>query len=190
MEKNKSPSQKAVSIARISDPRILREIPEIEETGKRKCMKCKEEYSLSTASSSLLTHLRKHETDQSNILTFPKMISPKVVAETERLHEDLLAWMVDADIPYSELDRPSFRRFVEHGKFSNGLPCSKTVRTTLLDRQYDSIKKKLIDKLKLAVGISLTTDLWSQREQSFMGLTVHFVSADLEVEHMLLSEFH
>lgn len=77
-----------------------------------------------------------------------------------------MAWMTDADIPFSELDRPSFRRFIAHGKFATDIPCAKTARTTILDQEYESIKSTVIASLKDALGISATTDIWTKREST------------------------
>lgn len=56
-----------------------------------------------------------------------------------------------------------------------------------LKDQYDEMKKRLTILLGKQKYICITTDVWSSRAQSYLGMTVHFINANFERESYVLS---
>jgi hypothetical protein len=62
-----------------------------------------------------------------------------------------------------------------------------TVSCTLHEK-VDGKKQLLSEKLKLAITVNLTVDIWSDRKMhAFFGMTVHYMSADHKLMSSLLS---
>lgn len=66
------------------------------------------------------------------------------------------------------------------------IPKTKTFMD-FLTKRYEEMRQKLIDVLQKQKYVCVTTDVWSSRAQSFLGMTVHFINDDFEHESYVLA---
>ncbi|KAG7410240.1 putative AC transposase [Fusarium oxysporum f. sp. raphani] len=109
-----------------------------------------------------------------------RLAIPKSKAE---LFKDLLLhWIVDADIAFSAVEHPDFRKLLgllNEELVDELLPRSGVTIRSWLEAEYRSQKELLRSKLAASLYKKhLTFDLWtSPQEYALLGVTVHFTDA-------------
>src|SRR3954454_17651163 len=93
--------------------------------------------------------------------------------------ESLVEWITIRDLPFSEVNAPSFRRMVCALNPDAKVPSADTVRRDIDKRLYDE-KGRIRVMLQDAPGrLSFAIDAWtSPTMQAFLGITVHWIDAD------------
>ena len=67
------------------------------------------------------------------------------------------------------------------------LPSRKHLSKTLLRNKYDRPKAVVIEHLTTVTTLSLTIDLWSNRQmRSYLGITAHYITGNWKLEHIVL----
>jgi len=101
--------------------------------------------------------------------------------------ESLVEWITIRDLPFSEVNAPSFRRMVCALNPDAKVPSADTVRRDIDKRLYDE-KGRIRVMLQDAPGrLSFAIDAWtSPTMQAFLGITVHWIDADWRMHSLLL----
>lgn len=103
-------------------------------------------------------------------------------SKAELFKELLLRWIVDADIPFSAVEHPDFRKLLgllNEELVDELLPRSGVTIRSWLEAEYRSQKELLRSKLAASLYKKhLTFDLWtSPQKYALLGVTVHFTDA-------------
>ena len=103
-------------------------------------------------------------------------------SKAELFKELLLRWIIDADISFSAVEHPDFRKLLgllNEELINELLPRSGVTIRSWLEAEYRSQKEVLRGKLAASsYRKHLTFDLWtSPQEYALLGITVHFTDA-------------
>ena len=80
-------------------------------------------------------------------------------------------------LPFSIVDDPTFKDFVNSLNVRYTVPSRKYLSKTAIPKKYNEMKMKVIRELKDCGSISLTTDAWSSNTMDpYLSLTAHFIS--------------
>lgn len=140
------------------------------------CNKCKKKFSAKSAS-----NIRRHINDcqdsvpskRSRTGDEPVLLS---TAEVDRFNSLLVTLFCKSLIPFFIVERPEFIEFVTALNPNYRLPTRATLAGSLLKKAYDDKKAEVLESLRKATCISLTTDCWtSVVQQGFISLTAHFI---------------
>ena len=108
---------------------------------------------------------------------------PKQVLVTNALVD----FVADDLIPLSVVESTRFKTLLGILDSQYQLPSCKHLSRVLLNKIYDSLKSRVVDQLKKTKTISLTIDLWSNRQmRSFLGITAHYISDQWQLESVVL----
>lgn len=90
---------------------------------------------------------------------------------------DALIMFIAGDIlPLSLVDSQNFRNFVEKLDPKYQIPSRKHLSTKVLNEKSSEVRNNLKEKLSKAKNVSLTIDLWSNKQMNaFMGITDPFI---------------
>ena len=89
--------------------------------------------------------------------------------------------------PLSIVQEEGFRALMDFAAPQYTLPCRQTLSNTLLRSRQEAITKNLSAALVNSPAVTLTMDLWSNRQmRSYIGITGHFVQ-DWELQSALLT---
>ena len=83
---------------------------------------------------------------------------------------------MDDTLPINIVEKTGFVRFIERC-LPFKIPSRKCIRDRLF-KKYFARKQKLKTVLSKIDYVSTTTDVWSSRRKSFLGVTVHWFGAD------------
>ncbi|XP_056022020.1 E3 SUMO-protein ligase ZBED1-like [Ostrea edulis] len=127
----------------------------------------------------LLTDLKKH-TKYSSDSTRAKALNRKVGVF---IAKDLR--------PLSIVDNKHFREFVTELDPRYSLPTRKHFSDKIIPQLYCETKEKVLNDIKKADSIALTTDSWTSRMcQSYVTITVHFMLSDWDMQSYVLQTRH
>ncbi|KAI8412315.1 hypothetical protein FOFC_08945 [Fusarium oxysporum] len=112
--------------------------------------------------------------------------------EAELFKELLLRWIVDADVPFSAVEHPDFRKLLglsNEELVDELLPRSGVTIRSWLEAEYRSQKELLRSQLTTSMYKKhLTFDLWtSPQKYALLGVAVHFTDALKRPETSLLA---
>nr|CAI5841850.1 unnamed protein product [Callosobruchus analis] len=126
----------------------------------------------------------KHEPSQAKLPFIPKSTN----IHTKKKFDSCLMELFAKDMqPFSIVHDQGFKNFVQLLNPSYQLPSRKYISNTLLPALYEekyNCVQKLVSDIQSA---TLTTDCWtSMNTESFIAVTVHFISEDLQAKSVLL----
>lgn len=94
--------------------------------------------------------------------------------------------IVSGNLPVNIVEQAWFKKFMQTVDQKFLVPGRRTV-VSMINRQYESKREILRQKLSSVDAVSLTMDMWSDRRmRSFLGATVHCLTADMQVQTYLL----
>ncbi|XP_056603707.1 E3 SUMO-protein ligase ZBED1-like [Triplophysa dalaica] len=104
--------------------------------------------------------------------------------------DEALVRMIACDFqPFSIVEDKGFKEYSHLLDPSYSLPSRKTLSKTVMPRLYDKLRGNLMDKIKSASAVCLTTDCWtSLTTESYMTVTCHFIE-DFQMTSYLLDCF-
>lgn len=76
-------------------------------------------------------------------------------------------------LPLHTVEKESFRELVQ-----GSVPCRKTLSVRLQDKSV-SMMSDLRNRLSEEIAVCTTADVWSCMKRSYLGVTAHWVAADL-----------
>ncbi|XP_055850488.1 E3 SUMO-protein ligase ZBED1-like [Episyrphus balteatus] len=116
---------------------------------------------------------------QQEITSF--MRRPISVSLTKQLDEQLTKTIVKQYYPFSMVEDTEFKEFVRMLCPTYQMPSRKTVSNSLIPRMFSETKAKVQEMLASVESVCVTTDGWtSMTQQSYIGMTVHFIQEGLE----------
>lgn len=112
----------------------------------------------------------------------------KIKTGNKKVIDDALMLLFTKDFqPFSVVEDTGFKTFVNALNPSYEIPSRKTLTNSFLPAIYESVlndTKQIMNEVK---AVTLTTDSWTSRNcESFLAVTAHFVSKDLELKSVLL----
>lgn len=94
-------------------------------------------------------------------------------ATVDRLVVD---FVTEALLPFSVVGLPSFKRLVTGLQPSRTVLCRKTVKARMAD-MVSALKTRLVETLRSVDCVATTTDCWSARNRSYLGVTAHWIDS-------------
>ncbi|CAJ0746325.1 5423_t:CDS:2, partial [Entrophospora sp. SA101] len=162
---------------------------------KRVCKKCSYVFSDKSGNSSIERHMVnlhniKIKKKQSN--TLQTMLNFQVInpwPENERNKRDnlLIRWVIGNLQPFNIVENKYFIEMIKQFDSRYKLPDRHKLKNLVIE--FFNQKKNLINKTIDAIPgkASLTTDMWtSLNNDSFLGLTIHYIDSKWEFKHFLL----
>lgn len=114
---------------------------------------------------------------------------PKKITINSKKHIDamlLKLFYVDFQ-PFSVVEDAGFRKYTKALNPSYEIPSRQVISRTHIPSLYEQCLNDCKELVKDVVAISLTTDCWtSVNNESFMGVTIHFLDKDFKMQTMLL----
>jgi hypothetical protein len=158
------------------------------------CQKCKHTYSKSTGISTLKEHLKKvHGIIIDKIkktqtkLNFPR-VDPWPKEEMLVRDQALVEWVTVDLQPFSVVTNVQFINLVNTLDPRYHLPGKTNIKEKVVDN-FDKMRKNIkLDIDKIPGKVSLTSDMWTStlNNNSFLGLTIHFIDQEWKMQHFLL----
>jgi len=145
--------------------------------------KCKKNYKYDGSTENLNGHLIKHGI-LPPISENSKSINP--VYEQKEKEASILQWILLTTQPLSTVTNKAFIECMHNIDPQFIVPGERKIRM-MIAQSYSYNKDKLIQLLKTAKSVSLTTDLWSSRSKhGYLGLTATWISQNFEIIDVLL----
>lgn len=104
-----------------------------------------------------------------------------------QLTDDLVNVTIDNNLPYNFLRSSSLHTLLENISGRKILFPSMRQIMGNLSGQYERMKKELIRVLQNQKYVCVTCDVWSSRGQSFIGITVHYITESYERKSYVLA---
>jgi len=113
--------------------------------------------------------------------------NPKVT----RLNRLLIDLVCKEALPFRVVESPSFKAFVAELDPRYKLPNRHDLSATMIPDAYKAKKEEVKLMLRKAVAVALTTDMWtSSNNDSYMGVTCHFIDNEFHANHKCLAVSH
>ncbi len=110
--------------------------------------------------------------------------NPKV----SRFNKLLVDLVCREGLPFRLVETPSFRAFVRELDPRHQLPTRKALSAILIPQAYQDAREEIRVLLTTAKSFALTTDMWtSSANDSYMGVTCHFIDADFAYHNKCLA---
>lgn len=129
---------------------------------------------------------------QQPISKFVNIIKPMTLNKSIALDTQLLKMICKEYHPFSVVEDPEFKKFINMLCPNYSLPSRKTLANSLMPRLHKELFDKINYNLSSAKSICLTSDGWtSMNNISFYALTAHFIDDEINLKSHLLecSEF-
>ncbi|KAK9350270.1 hypothetical protein V1523DRAFT_446203 [Lipomyces doorenjongii] len=81
--------------------------------------------------------------------------------EMQVRQQELADFLFTSGLPFSLVDNPAFRKWVQHLRPAFEIPHRKEVAPTMLNDSYDRMKGKMILKTQAESNMTLVTDSWT-----------------------------
>lgn len=137
-----------------------------------KCVHCNTEIQ-SLVTTALHRHLHKEHRD---ILLHQEPIN------LLPLEERILNWVIFSMIPLHAIDNDAFSKL-----FLENVSSRQSIKRLMINK-FQSEKLKFICSLeKVQSKVSFTTDLWSANFKDFMGITIHYIDENFQLNHNVIA---
>lgn len=123
--------------------------------------------------SSTCSSTAPEQSQQTQLLSFvPRKYSPNDSQQT-RATDVLTSLVAESLLPFSIVESSAFKKFVIGLDTQFVVPSCKHLSTTLLTKKHKAIKEKVLDVLCHTESVSLTLDLWSNRQMQELHVTIY-----------------
>ena len=100
----------------------------------------------------------------------------QLTVDSAHATDALTSLVAEFMLPLSIVEAPSFKQFAESLDPPFVVPYRKHLTTKLIAQKVEQIKSKVLNVLQVTETVSLTVDLWSNRQmKGFLGITCHFI---------------
>lgn len=96
-------------------------------------------------------------------------------------------FIIDGNLPFNVVQLPSFKTLLESICGRKILMPTRYKLMLTLETEYKKAKAKLKELMAKQENLCLTTDVWSSRAQSYLGVTVHFINSSFRRESYVLA---
>lgn len=86
----------------------------------------------------------------------------------------LIGFITQGLMPFSTVEMPSFQRLVKGLQPNRSVMCRATV-TKRIDEKANLIKNNVRDAMAKVQQVATTTDCWTARRRSYIGVTAHWI---------------
>lgn len=109
------------------------------------------------------------------IVKMNQPVLPRVIPlSIEKLRQLILDFIISENLSFDTVRKKTFKDLLEGvAGCVIKMPASSTF-VSILTKRYDDIKNALIELLKMVKYVCTTSDVWSCRGQSYLGMTIHF----------------
>uniref|UniRef100_A0A8D9FH44 Zinc finger BED domain-containing protein 1 n=1 Tax=Cacopsylla melanoneura TaxID=428564 RepID=A0A8D9FH44_9HEMI len=115
-------------------------------------------------------------------------IKPLHANKRKAIDEQLVKMICKEYQPFRIVEETEFVKFVHMLNPGYALPSRKTVSTSLLPVLYEKVHAEVVESLKFAKYVGITTDGWTSiTNESFYAITVHYIGKDGQLQAKLLS---
>lgn len=130
---------------------------------------------------------RPRQQTQANLCNFVVSNKPVSLNRSKQLDIQLVRLIVKEYQPFSVVDDPKFRKFVQMLCPGYKLPSRKTVSNSLIPQAYNKTKDEVNKKIDDAFAVCVTTDSWtSVNTSNFTAITVHWLNEETKLCSCLL----
>ncbi|GBB93817.1 hypothetical protein RclHR1_22360003 [Rhizophagus clarus] len=158
------------------------------------CKKCNHTYSKSTGISTLKEHLKKV-----NGIVIDKIKKTQIKLNFSRVDpwpkEDMLVrdqalveWITVDLQPFSVVTNDQFINLINTLDLRYRIPEKTNIKEKVVNH-FDNMKKNIkLDIDKIPGKVPFTSDMWTSifNNNSFLGLTIHFIDQEWKIQHFLL----
>lgn len=133
------------------------------------------------------TALKKTAKKQTTLThTFGPQLTPSSARATA-ITRDIVVFIAADMRPFSVVENKGFRRLLHTLEPKYTIPSRTHFTRTVIPKLYEESKSKIVQILKDAVSIAITTDGWTSRStQSYITITAHTVNSDWKMENVVL----
>src|SRR5207248_3279746 len=156
----------------------------------RKCPSCGKIFKKKTGTSSIRSHLQSHgmlliKEHQTTLDDFVK----KKVTQSEK-KQAVLDWIILDMQPSKVVEGEAFQNMISSFDPNLQLPTRNTIRKFII-KSFEKRKNLIKSYIQNIPGkVSITTDLWSSlKNESFLGITIHFIDENWMLRHFTLDIF-
>lgn len=139
------------------------------------------------------TEMKNQEELQSKFVSIPEFFKlkeplPKTSEKWKMITKDIALIIFQDNLPYSIVEKLGFKIFMHNYEKRYEIPSRKYFSKTIIPEMYNKTKDLLADSFKLnVIKAALTTDIWtSNANESFLSLTIHYISENFERHNMFL----
>lgn len=112
-----------------------------------------------------------------------RTLYPRETQKWKTITDKLTIMLTKLMIPFSVVDEPEFNAFVSELDVRYQTPSRKYMSEVAIPAKYNEIKAKVVNDLREATHVSLTTDGWSSSTQDpFLSLTVHYITPSFKLQ--------
>lgn len=135
---------------------------------------------------------RKRKTKKKTQSTLGNFVTRPITISKQKAITDAISFMIAVDFqPFSIVEDTGFQHVMHTADPAYKIPSRSHFSKTLIPMNYTAMREKVEILLKSAQAISLTTDTWtSNRTQSYMAVTAHFISPSWKQVSVLLGCIH
>jgi hypothetical protein len=158
------------------------------------CSLCKSKWKPGNTTGTLAAHLNnKHKSNislkSSSFITTP--YTKKDYKHVEELNRRIIDFIVCCQLPFSIADNPYYRTMINTFDPRYQTFCRQTLRNEIIN-QFEVTREKIVKILESITSmVSITCDIWTSiSNQSYLGVTVHYIDNDWKARHFLLDLIH
>ena len=154
----------------------------------RKCMSCDKVFEKTTSTSSIRIHLKNHGilSAKENQETIDNFVKQTKSDKTQAVIE----WIILDMQPFKVVEGKAFHKMLSNFDPNYQLPSRNTIKNFII-KSFEKRKITIKNYIKNIPGkVSLTVDIWSSlKSESFLGITIHFISDEWSLKHFTLDIF-
>jgi KRAB domain-containing zinc finger protein len=94
-----------------------------------------------------------------------------------KIDDLLIGFITEGLMPFSTVEMPSFPRLVKGLQPNRSVMCRATV-TKRIDEKASLVKKNVKDAMAKVQQVATTTDCWTARRRSYIGVTAHWIDSE------------
>ena len=94
-----------------------------------------------------------------------------------KIDDLLIGFITEGLMPFSTVEMPSFQRLVKGLQPNRSVMCRATV-TKRIDEKASLVKKNVKDAMAKVQQVATTTDCWTARRRSYIGVTAHWIDSE------------
>jgi hypothetical protein len=143
-------------------------------------------FQLYTGTGNMIQHLLTIH--QINEFTGSQNIQSTIqLSKQQKLTLDLIDWIIDDMQPFTVIKNKKFQKLINNLESEYQIPAISTIKNIMF-KAVQQTKEQLKQCLSSAtISASFTTDEWTSNHKPYIGVTIHWISADFKLHQALLS---
>jgi len=97
----------------------------------------------------------------------------------EQFEKDITNFIIHSMVPLRTVENPFFKKIFENIGITNkiNVPSRRNLGRRI-HNLFEDTKEKIINDIKNIKYVCTTTDVWSSKKRSFLGVTIHWIDVD------------